>query len=30
MADHHNHEERHVLLPWGCDFTFSNAKLNYD
>lgn len=22
--------ERHLILPWGCDFTFSNAKLNYD
>lgn len=29
-SDHHNHNERHLLLPWGCDFTFANAKLNYD
>ena len=27
-ADHRR--EQHLLLPWGCDFTFSNAKQNFD
>ena len=22
--------ENHIILPWGCDFTFSNARLSYD
>jgi lysosomal alpha-mannosidase len=22
--------EQNLIIPWGCDFTFSNAKLNYD
>lgn len=22
--------ENHLILPWGCDFTFANARLNYD
>jgi len=22
--------ETHIMVPWGCDFTYANAKLNYD
>ena len=22
--------ENHLLLPWGCDFTYANAKMNFD
>jgi len=25
-----HHRERHILLPWGCDFSHANAKLNFD
>ena len=27
-ADHRL--ENHIILPWGCDFSFSNAKMGYD
>jgi len=25
-----NRREQHLILPWGCDFTFSNARLSFD
>jgi hypothetical protein len=24
------HQERHILLPWGCDYAFSNARENFE
>jgi lysosomal alpha-mannosidase len=25
-----NRRENHIMVPWGCDFTFMNARLNFD
>jgi hypothetical protein len=30
MSKIHDLGENHILLPWGCDFTFANAKLSFD
>lgn len=28
LANHH--KERHILLPWGCDYAFQNARENFE